>query len=51
VEKEKLPLGVFYVNPDKKTFEQSLYVYQQEDTPIYQRQRDLDNLHQFINSL
>jgi 2-oxoglutarate ferredoxin oxidoreductase subunit beta len=50
MEKEKLPLGIFYLNPDKKTFEQSLSIYQKENVPIYQRQRDLNNLQQLLNS-
>lgn len=51
IEKEKFALGVFYINPDKKTFEESLYVYSEEDTPIIRRQPKLDALQKYINSL
>jgi 2-oxoglutarate/2-oxoacid ferredoxin oxidoreductase subunit beta len=50
VEEEKLPLGVFYVNPDKRTFEESLIVYQKDDTPIFSRNQDMDRLQKLINS-
>ena len=50
VEEEKYPLGIFYVNPDKKTFEESLAVYQQDDTPIFKRAQTIDNLQELVNS-
>lgn len=50
IEKERFALGVFYINPDKKTFEESLYVYSEEETPIIRRQPELDALQKYINS-
>ncbi len=39
-EKDRLPLGVFYVNPGKRSFEENLGVYATDDTPIHQRPLD-----------
>jgi len=39
-EKEKLPLGIFYVNPNKSTFEENVGVYLQNKKPLYQREVD-----------
>jgi len=39
-EKEKLPLGIFYVNPNKSTFEENVGVYLQNKKPLYQREID-----------
>jgi 2-oxoglutarate ferredoxin oxidoreductase subunit beta len=43
IEKEKLPLGVFYVNP-KLAFEESLSVYGESKEPLYKRSRDIKRL-------
>jgi 2-oxoglutarate ferredoxin oxidoreductase subunit beta len=39
-EKGKYPLGIFYTNP-KKTFEENLAAYRDNDMPVYKRKRDL----------
>ena len=39
-EKDKLPLGVFYKNEGKQTFEENLGVYATNDTPVHQRPLD-----------
>ena len=49
-EKGKFPLGIFYINPDKKTFEESLNVYQDNSVPVIQRDRDMNTLQQLIDS-
>ncbi len=43
IEKEKLPLGVFYTNP-KPTFEENLSVYSESNEPLYKRSRDIKRL-------
>ncbi len=43
VEAEKLPLGVFYINP-KPSFEESLSVYSESKEPLYKRSRDIKRL-------
>ncbi len=47
-ETNKLPLGIFYRNTHKKSFEQSLSVYQEDKTPIVNRRVDLRKLEEFI---
>lgn len=39
-EKEKLPLGIFYINPNKAIFEENLGVYSQNQEPLYRREFD-----------
>ncbi len=34
IEAGKFPLGIFYINPDKKTFEENVGVYRQNQTPL-----------------
>jgi 2-oxoglutarate ferredoxin oxidoreductase subunit beta len=48
-EMEKLPLGVFYLNP-KPTFEERLSVYQESRDPLYTRTPDLKKLSEWIDS-
>ena len=48
-EKEKLPLGIFYIHP-KPTFEEALVAYRENQTPLYQRNPDLQKLSQWIDS-
>ena len=48
-EVEKLPLGIFYLNP-KSTFEEKLSVYQESKDPLYKRSPDLNKLTRWIDS-
>lgn len=49
-ESEKLPLGIFYINPDKKTFEQNINIYQRDDRPLYERKPDTGRLCNLIET-
>jgi len=49
-EKEKFPLGIFYINPDKKTFEENIGIYQENQQPLYVRRPDLVKLHSLIET-
>ena len=49
-EKEKLPLGVFYINPDKPCFEETLPVYRRNREPLFQRTLDSDRLAGLVES-
>ena len=40
IESEKFPLGVFYLNPHKPTFEENLSVYHTDPTPLITRSLD-----------
>jgi 2-oxoglutarate ferredoxin oxidoreductase subunit beta len=49
LEQDKLPLGVFYSNPNRKTFEENLSVYQMDKTPLPQRRIDRrEDLNKFL---
>ena len=47
-EVEKLPLGIFYLNP-RPTFEEKLGVYQERTDPLYTRSPDLKKLSELID--
>jgi len=49
IEEDKLPLGVFYINPDKKTFEENIGIYDKDDTPLFKRDIDYKKLEALIN--
>jgi len=48
-ETERLPLGIFYLNP-KPTFEERLNVYEESREPLYKRNPDLKKLSAWIES-
>lgn len=50
METDKFPLGIFYMNPDKRTFEENLEVYLEDKTPVYKRRVDMDKLERLIES-
>jgi len=50
IEQNKLPLGIFYINKNKKTFEQNLKTYKQNKKPLYKRQIKMDRIVKLINS-
>jgi 2-oxoglutarate/2-oxoacid ferredoxin oxidoreductase subunit beta len=48
-ETEKLPLGVFYINP-KPTFEEQLPLYRDDRTPLYRRSPDPSKVSRWMES-
>ncbi len=44
----KLPLGVFYVNSGRKSFEESTGVYREDKRPLYERDVDVERLGNLI---
>ncbi len=48
-EKEKLPLGVFYVSPEKPTFEENVKVHEKADQPLFRQETDFGKLQSLIN--
>jgi 2-oxoglutarate ferredoxin oxidoreductase subunit beta len=48
---DRLPVGIFYVNEDKSTFEETLPVYDSSDEPLYNRSVDREELRTLIDSL
>ncbi len=49
-ETDKFPLGIFYINPHKKSFEDNLTVYARDKSPLYQRKLDIQKLEALIDS-
>ena len=50
-ENDKLPLGIFYTNSEKSTFEENVGIYQERETPLYGRQPDMKKLRDLIKKL
>lgn len=48
-ESGKLALGVFYISPNKSTFEDNIGIYQQDSRPLYERQVDYARLQKLID--
>jgi 2-oxoglutarate/2-oxoacid ferredoxin oxidoreductase subunit beta len=48
LETDKLPLGIFYINPNKSTFEDNVGIYQQDNRPLFEREPDLNRLQMLI---
>ncbi len=40
LEQEKLPLGIFYINPSKPAFEENVGIYREDKTPLVFRKED-----------
>jgi 2-oxoglutarate ferredoxin oxidoreductase subunit beta len=49
LENERLPLGIFYLNPNKTTFEYNIGIYQHNQSPLYKRQTNFEKLSELIN--
>ncbi len=49
-EHERFPLGIFYINPNKPTFEENLTVYSKNNDPLFQREIQMTRLADLINS-
>ncbi|OHB67762.1 MAG: 2-oxoacid ferredoxin oxidoreductase [Planctomycetes bacterium RBG_13_60_9] len=47
---DKLPLGVFYTNPHKPTFEETTGVYAQDPRPLHERDVDFQKLQDLIRT-
>jgi 2-oxoglutarate ferredoxin oxidoreductase subunit beta len=47
-ETEKLPLGVFYISPEKATFEENTGIYRENQQPLYARKVDVRELRSLI---
>ena len=47
-ETARLPLGVFYVNTEKRTFEENIDTYRENKRPLYEREPDIGKLRNLI---
>ncbi len=45
---DKLPLGIFYINSEKTTFEENISIYQEKQIPLYEREPDIDKLRDLV---
>ena len=43
-------LGIFYKNHNQRTFEENLSIYQDEKTPVFGRELDMDKIRALVNS-
>jgi 2-oxoglutarate/2-oxoacid ferredoxin oxidoreductase subunit beta len=48
-ESDKLPLGIFYINPDKTPFEENTGIYKENNVPLFERQVDYEKLESLIS--
>ena len=48
LETDKMPLGIFYINPNKSTFEENSGIYQQDNRPLFEREPDANRLRMLI---
>jgi len=44
------PLGIFYQNPGKKTFEDNLSIYHDEKTPLFQRELNMEKIMDLVET-
>jgi len=49
-EREKFPLGLLYINENKKTFEENLHVYKEDKEPLFKRKFNKDTLIELMKS-
>ncbi|MBU1044975.1 MAG: 2-oxoacid ferredoxin oxidoreductase [Candidatus Omnitrophica bacterium] len=50
IEKDKLPLGIFYIKKDKPVFEEQLTIYKSDKRPLFERTTDFNKLNELINN-
>jgi len=48
IETEKLPLGVFYTNASKTTFEENIDTYKEDRRPLYEREVNVEKLRDLL---
>jgi len=48
IETEKLPLGIFYTNTDKTTFEENTGTYKKDKRPLYEREVNIEKLQDLL---
>jgi 2-oxoglutarate ferredoxin oxidoreductase subunit beta len=49
VETDKLPLGIFYIGPDRSTFEENVGIYRDDKRPLFERAPDFSRLQNAID--
>lgn len=49
-EKDKFPLGILYLNPNKASFEENLNVYRENKEPLYKRELSIEKLASLLDA-
>jgi 2-oxoglutarate ferredoxin oxidoreductase subunit beta len=49
LETDKLPLGIFYINPNKTSFEDNIGIYKEDKRPLFEREPDFVRLKKRID--
>ena len=49
IQSDKLPLGIFYLNKNRKTFSQNMKNYEHKKTPLFKNKLKFNNLLKLIN--
>ncbi len=47
---DRYPLGIFYINPYKNTFEENVGIYKEDDTPLFQREFKREKFNELLNT-
>ncbi len=50
IENKKLPLGIFYINKKKKSFEQNFKIYKDKKIPLFKNELKIESLSKLIKS-
>ncbi|BDZ70359.1 hypothetical protein GCM10025861_08760 [Methanobacterium petrolearium] len=50
IETGEYPLGIFYTNCNKRTFEENLSVYYDKKTPLFQRKVDMQKIRNLVET-
>jgi 2-oxoglutarate ferredoxin oxidoreductase subunit beta len=50
METERMPLGVIYKNPDRRTFEEQQPAWEEDSRPLYRRKTDIEKLEELVES-
>ncbi|MFC1782317.1 hypothetical protein ACFL02_01875 [Planctomycetota bacterium] len=49
-ETDPMPLGVFYLNPEKTPFEENIGIYRQNKSPLFKRRPDIEKLRRLMEN-
>jgi len=50
LDSRKFPLGVIYINPNRKPYEENVRIYDINKRPLYQRELDRDKLNELLET-
>jgi 2-oxoglutarate ferredoxin oxidoreductase subunit beta len=50
LDSQKFPLGILYINPNRRPYEENIRIYEQDQRPLYQRDLDRNKFNQLLES-